>query len=147
MQQGCSERVLGCQASAGPGHHGDGSAVVSPEWFQAVSSRAVFQKMHVWVAYCTPPKPRVMVSSCWNHIHTLYTHSHQLSCFIDFCLFLHGTQTLLFHGCIFSTFLASPGADSKHEQKREWRRETVDWFLPCLLLQLWPAECHELYRK
>lgn len=47
MQQGCSERVLGCLASAGPGHHGDGSAVVSPEWFQAVSSRAVFQKMHL----------------------------------------------------------------------------------------------------
>ncbi|ROL42057.1 hypothetical protein DPX16_19504 [Anabarilius grahami] len=57
---------------------------------------------------------------------TLYTRSHQLSCFIDFSLSLHGTQTLLFHGCIFSTFLASPGADSKHERKRECRRETVD---------------------
>lgn len=47
VQQGCSERVLDCQASASPGNHGDGSAVVSPEWFQAVSSRAAFQKKHV----------------------------------------------------------------------------------------------------
>lgn len=105
---------------------------------QSAVAQHFTSSMRDWCTVYCPTSGLWSKTTAAGITHT-HTHTHQMSCFIDLSLSLHAAQTVIQHGCNFSAFSVSPGADSKHEGTRECRRKREKKDRLILLLSVTPA--------